>query len=179
MNHYEIEDAFNNKCYCVYAHFQNEECFYIGMGTAQRSISPEWRNELWNARYKEAPVTVKILHRTHDRREAFNLERHLIRVMKPSCNLTGVVQTRSGRKRKVKVYDPKPYKYNFLPIKCEQTGKYYVGSAEAGRDMGIHQARISAVVNGRCRSADGYTFKRVSWEEAGMKPRERPLIRKD
>lgn len=163
-----------NKKYCVYGHYVDGTCIYIGSGRLARAFNvfQAGRNETWKARIKTANVDIEIFLFTDNRQEALKLERVMIRVMQPECNITGIINSKTGTQFE---RSEQPYKLDFRPIKCVQTGKYYKGTADAGRDMNIHQARISAVVHGRCSSADGYTFVRVSWDEAGMEPRRRPL----
>ena len=80
--------------YYVYAHWDGKDCFYIGMGSANRAweTGPLVRNELWWQKASELQLEgneheVRIIAAGLEKKEAEAIERELIRIRKPSCNI--------------------------------------------------------------------------------------------
>ncbi len=78
----------------VYAHYDNHDCFYVGMGQGGRAWerSPASRNPQWWDRVLVMgeggdDYEVRIIAAGLQKEEAAAIERELIRIRKPSCNL--------------------------------------------------------------------------------------------
>lgn len=174
-----------NAPHCVYGHFSNGQCFYVGSGSLKRAFDfTRDRSQQYLNKFRTSTVSVVIFHRCSDRDEAYRVEKEMILALMPEVNQYLVAGARTRHKKaqekqekqtvkkikreKRQSEKPKPEWKHVYPIKCIETGLYFYGSAHAGRAMDIHQARISATTLGKCSSADGYHFLRTTWDEAGL-----------
>lgn len=71
---------------CVYAHYADGECFYIGIGLKDRAYTKRGRNEYWEAR-AAAGYEVVILADGLNRREALRIEAEMIERYSPACSM--------------------------------------------------------------------------------------------
>lgn len=139
----EIRDVFSN-AFCVYGHFCDNECVYIGAGVIARAFSQR-RTPHWFGVVAGRPVTLRIFGRYDDRAEALEIERALIRQLRPAANIIGTPLNIRRRTR----------------IRCVTTGEIFANTAVAARAFGISQGSVSNVVNGRYPSVRGLVFARV------------------
>ena len=95
MNIYEdLIGSFKHDLFYVYAHYIDRELIYIGKGTGKRAweVNASCRNQLWWDRIITAMEDgdtheVRIIAAGLEEDEAFAIERELITIRKPSCNL--------------------------------------------------------------------------------------------
>jgi hypothetical protein len=78
----------------VYAHYDQHDCFYVGVGQGYRAWdkSSGCRNQKWwdrvlSMREGGDDYEVRIIAAGLERDEAEAIERELIRIRKPSCNI--------------------------------------------------------------------------------------------
>lgn len=103
--------------YCVYAHFTGGECFYIGMGSAQRAFETKGRTERWRAALRSADILeVELLAWFDARHDALAYEADEIRRRLPQGNLRGV--NRAMRLRcQAKYEEEAAALFNTLPLR--------------------------------------------------------------
>ncbi len=140
----EIPDAFSSR-FCVYGHFVEGDCVYVGAGLIDRAFSYR-RSETWHAAVDGRPVTVRIFGRYDDRAEAFEIERALIRQLQPTANIIGTPANKRQHCR----------------IRHVESGEIFPNGAAAARAFGLSQGSVSNVVNGRYASVGGHRFERVN-----------------
>lgn len=126
-------------------------------------------------RLSECEVTVVIFEQFSSRSEAMNFEKHMILIFKPECNIvyTDKIKRPPTPKQVVKRAAIERERRNTIirtrrPIYCITTNKFYYGSANAGRVLGIHQARISAAVTGKTKGVEGLFFRYATWQESDL-----------
>lgn len=75
--------------WCVYAHYVNEKCFYVGQGSMTRPFDFSNRNPTWNEIVKnnESSFDVKVLHVMFSPVEAIRKEQEEISRRSPECNM--------------------------------------------------------------------------------------------
>lgn len=169
--------------YCVYGHFDRADCFYVGSGTWKRAFEFQYdRSTTHKQKMSECDMTVMILHRCSTRDEAYRIEKQMIELFMPPMNrwLANGIRTKNRKEalrkpRAEKRERPKAEYKHVYPIKCIQTGRYFYGGTHAGRAMNLSSAHINAVVLGKTKAVQGYTFRRATWEESGL---DRALIGK-
>ena len=95
MNIYEdIIGSLKHSRHYVYAHYDNHDCFYVGMGQGSRawerkvnSRNPKWWDRVLSMIEGGDDYEVRIIAADLEREEAEAIERELIRLRRPSCNI--------------------------------------------------------------------------------------------
>lgn len=175
--------------YCVYGHYVAGVCVYVGSGYLKRAFEFDRdRSETHREVTQSEEISVTIFTRCSTRSEAIETERNFILTMQPRINRqhVGVKLTtvrkqasaelkRQNNEMRAKLSrERRAAKHKrSQPIMCHQTGQYFYGPRHAGRALSKCPARISATVRGICRSVDGLTFRKATWEETGF---DRDLI---
>lgn len=169
--------------YCVYGHFIEENCIYVGSGYLKRAFEFERdRSERHREALRANDISVKIFNRHRLRADALAQEREMIKTRLPLFN----IQNGDTQYRRKKITAENARKHNnetraklarekrdakhskSYPIMCIQTGQYFFGAGHAGRVLNKCRSRIRAAVTGACRSVDGYMFVQATWEESGL-----------
>lgn len=182
--------------YCVYGHFSDGVCFYIGSGSFKRAFDFERdRNPGYIRKVKHvSDLSVVIMHQCSNRDDAYRLEKQLIMLCKPSENMQ-ILQGIAGRAKRAAAAEKRRelnqparedrerrkaekalkqrikrqgHLKRVYPIKCVNTGRYFYGFHHAGRVMNLCPSRISAQLRGKTKMVDGYKFERATWEESGL-----------
>lgn len=86
--------------YYVYQWFNINtfEVFYVGLGTGNRRFHTKQRNELFKKYYEENDCAVRIVRSNLSIEEGIQLERELISVLKPCCNISKGGDITNGKK---------------------------------------------------------------------------------
>ena len=74
--------------FCVYSHSVGGKVIYVGSGSPSRAFIWKSRNDRWGAIVKGRQVTMRILSWHRHQHGAYLEEQHMIRTLKPSCNLS-------------------------------------------------------------------------------------------
>lgn len=129
--------------WCVYMHYVDGECVYIGMGDITRPFEKTRRGKLWSDFTRDKDMDIIILEMFDERRDAYDLEQMLIEVMKPRCNIRG---TRKGQKRMKR-------------FECVQTGEVFEYYKDASIATGIPTGYVSQILNGHVNRIKGFSFR--------------------
>ena len=132
----------NSQPYCVYAHFVNGECIYIGLGSIARAFGLRGRPASWYDVVRDAELNVVILEQFASRSDAAARERIMLSVFKPVCNTHGTGRTRHLR-----------------PILHVETGVKYTSVRHVCDEFGFDEDVVRAVLRGESPRIHGCTFR--------------------
>lgn len=76
--------------YRVYSHFLDGRLIYIGCGIRDRPYQRNSRNQLWKSLVGASDIDVKIISSHNDYEIARTVERRIIVMLQPPCNVDGV-----------------------------------------------------------------------------------------
>lgn len=142
----------------VYAHVnpKTNETFYIGLGKGNRCNQAAQRNQFWKRYVEKHGMKVKILRQGLTKSEAADLEKALIKQMKPRCNLTfgGELGDCGGT----------PV-FSFSKEGVFHKGFRTISDANAYFNVKLNDSRIV-----RCLSGERQIFKGFMWSKEPNKP---------
>lgn len=165
----------SDKTWYIYAHYalDTDECFYIGVGTGQRALSKQGRNQYWSNIVKKHDYRVEIIADDFlDRNVAIDKEIMLQLLFKPRACLTygdrcnAIVSAKTKRKISLAGKKRQPVKHtketrtamsidkSKSVINCR--GEIFKSALEAGRIIGISNSNINCNIKGYRLSAGKY-----------------------
>lgn len=158
-----------NNVFYIYAHFTKDtnELFYLGKGSGKRWQHKTRRNKYWKNVVNKHGYYNEFLYSNLNELEALKIEKDLIALIRPKCNLstggeigiTGYKKT-TEQKKTARLAQLKSKKHKRQKIECITTSISFYSISEASRFYNVHKFAIYNSANSG-KAVKGLIFKFV------------------